>query len=562
MIDAVPLRIALGCMRLSTQDDRDEARGLATLRAALDAGVTTFDTARAYAWNDGELGHNERLLARAIAESGRSSIRIVTKGGMRRPGGLWEPDGRARAIREDCLGSLQALGGLPVDLYLLHAPDPKVSWAVSVRALARLLDEGKVRRIGVCNVTRRQLDEALTLAPIAAVQIALGPFAEGALRGGVVARCIELGIEVLAHSPLGGPAKAARLTRQKELCAIAERHSVTPQRVALAAIAGIHSAVVPVVGARRPETIKDVTAALALDDDERALLDERYGWRALLAPPAPVATSDREVVLLMGLQGSGKSSAASAWVSRGYARLCRDEQGGTLKSLHRALGERLAAGERAFVLDNTYTTRASRQGAIEVARRHGASVVGVWLETSLPDATRNVIGRMLRVHGRLLEPEEMERARDPSALPPHALARTERELEVPAADEGFSSLEVVAFRRSPRPGHERTAELIALEAAEQGARPGGELALVFGWRPGADPAWVAAREPIFGASVRVCSHPGGPPRCWCRPPLPGLLLEFAEKNGVDLARCTVVGTKPIHAAMARAVGATYRAVGP
>ena len=119
------------------------------------------------------------------------------------------PDGRAKAIRADCEASLAALDGLPIDLYLIHAPDPRTPWRTSVRALARLADEGLVRRVGLSNVNRRQLDEALELAPVAAVQVALSPFDDRALRGGVVERCDELGIALLAHSPFGGPRRAA-----------------------------------------------------------------------------------------------------------------------------------------------------------------------------------------------------------------------------------------------------------------------------------------------------------------------------------------------------------------
>jgi aryl-alcohol dehydrogenase-like predicted oxidoreductase len=548
-------RVALGCMRLSTDEDRDEERALATIRAALDAGITVFDTARAYARGDSELGHNERLLALALR--GRDGVRIVTKGGMRRPDGRWEPDGRARTIRADCDASLEALGGLPIDLYLLHAPDPRVALATSVRALAELLDAGLVRRIGLSNVTRRQLDEACGIAPIAAVQVALGPFADAALRGGVVARCIELGIEVLAHSPLGGPDRAARLSRQPELSAIAARHGVTPQRVALAAIADLHASILPVAGARRPATVVACAAPATLDDQDRDLLEARFGWRAILSPPPARSTSDAEVVLLMGIQGSGKSSAVESWVDRGYVRVNRDERGGTMRDLHRAIGERLDAGDRRIVADNTYTTRAVRQLAIETARRRGARTVGVWLDTPLGDAQHNVILRMLGAHGRLLEPNEMERARDPSAIGPGVLSRTLRDAEPPAPDEGFASLEVCSFVRRPRPGHDRAATFVTLAAAELGVRRGGELALVFGWKPDIGEDELAHMTDKFGMPVRCCPHSGGPPRCWCRPPLPGLLVEFAERHGVDLARSTLVGTKPADATLARVLGAEY-----
>ena len=130
---------------------------------------------------------------------------------MTRADGRWIPDGRAKAIRADCEASLAALDGLEIDLYLIHAPDPRTPWKTSVRALARLVDEGLVRRVGVANVNRRQLDEALELAPIAAVQVALSVFDDTRLRGGVVERCEEPGIALIAHSPLGGPRRSGRL---------------------------------------------------------------------------------------------------------------------------------------------------------------------------------------------------------------------------------------------------------------------------------------------------------------------------------------------------------------
>src|SRR5689334_10105946 len=117
--------------------------GEATVGAAAAAGITVFDTARAYPGN-------EALLARALRRCGAAEgARVVTKGGMTRPGDAWAPDGRAAAIAADCEASLAALDGLPIDLYLLHAPDPRVPWRTSVRALARLVDEGLVLRVGV-----------------------------------------------------------------------------------------------------------------------------------------------------------------------------------------------------------------------------------------------------------------------------------------------------------------------------------------------------------------------------------------------------------------------------
>jgi predicted kinase len=391
------------------------------------------------------------------------------------------------------------------------------------------------------------------------VQLSLGPFAETALRGGVVARCIEAGVEVLAHSPLGGPGRAAKLSRDPDLAQIALRHAVTAQRVVLAAVADLHPLVVPVAGARRPETVRAYAAAIHMDDEDRAVLKRRFGWHDILSPPPQECPpGGPEIVLVMGVQGAGKSTIAAEWVNRGYQRLNRDERSGTMEDLHGALDELLEAGTGRIVADNTYTTRAARQAAIEVARRHRARVVGLWLDTPLAEAQINVILRMLETHGRLLEPEQMVRARDPSSLGPGAVFRNTRTLEPPVLEEGFSSLQVTPFARRPRSGHNRAAEFLALELAERGVRPRGEPALIFGWRPGISVDEIARLQDAFGAPVRCCPHPGGPPRCWCRPPLPGLLIEFALRHQVDLGRSVVLGTKPVHAAVARVLGAEYR----
>jgi aryl-alcohol dehydrogenase-like predicted oxidoreductase len=235
----------------------DERLALNTVAVAAGAGVTVFDTAHAYGPDRAGPGHNERLVARALRAAGRHrSARIITKGGMTRPDGAWVPDGRAKALAADCEASLEALDGLPIDMYLIHAPDPRTPWRTSVRALARLAEEGLVRRVGLSNVSRTQLDEALELAPVAAVQVALSPFDDRALRGGVVARCAELGLALIAHSPLGGTRRAAGLARRDEVERAAARHGATAAEVALAWLLGLSPVVVAIPGARRPQTAR------------------------------------------------------------------------------------------------------------------------------------------------------------------------------------------------------------------------------------------------------------------------------------------------------------------
>src|SRR4030095_4943441 len=228
--------LAIGCMRLSTEADRDDARALATLHAALDAGATLLDTADAYCLDDRETGHNERLIARALASwpGDRSRLRVATKAGLVRPGGRWESDGRARHLAAACEASRRALGVDRIDLYQLHAPDPRVPLATSVRALAALPRDGLVEQIGLGNVTRGQLEETLRLAPVAAVQVELSPWQDVALRGGLVELCRDRGILLLAYRPLGGAARAARLAQDPLLVALGERHGATPGEGGLA----------------------------------------------------------------------------------------------------------------------------------------------------------------------------------------------------------------------------------------------------------------------------------------------------------------------------------------
>jgi aryl-alcohol dehydrogenase-like predicted oxidoreductase/predicted kinase len=554
-------RIGLGCMRLSTEPDRDEARAVATIRAALDAGATVFDAARAYSRDDGDRGHNERLLAGALAPHPRGgAARVVTKGGMARPGGAWRTDGRARAIAADAEASLRALGGRPIDLYLLHAPDPAVPFATSVRALARLAEQGLVRRIGVSNVSRRQLLEALDLAPLTAIEVALGAGDDAALRGGVVGLALERGLWVLAHAPFGGPAGVARLDRDPAIAAVARRCGATPAEVVLAWLSALHPRVVALPGARRPETARSSAraAALVLDEEARAALAERLG--SLAPPRATASTAEGEVVLIAGISGAGKSTAAERFTARGYARLNRDERGGTLAGLARALDRTLAAGARRVVLDNTWLTRAKRHRVLAVAARHGLPARIVWIDVPLVEAQRNVVERMLDAHGTLLPPDRLGRGDDPTRLAPRALLAQARQAEPPEPDEGFAGIERTPFAR--RPGPAGTAgRAVALEALLAGGPalldagdPGPRL--VFAWLPDGDAPLTAALRDV-AADAAACTHPGGPPICWCRPPLPGLLLAWARRRGVDPARLTVVGTTDAHRKLADAAGARW-----
>ena len=456
----------------------------ATIAAAAESGITLYDTARAY-------GGNERLLARALRACGaQADARIVTKGGMARPSGAWVPDGRAKAIRANCEESLEALDGLPIDLYLLHAPDPRTQTRTSVRALARLEDEGLVRRVGLANVNRGQLDEALGLAPVAAVQVSLSVLDDRALRGGVVERCAEAGIAVIAHSPLGGPRRARSLDRHPGLAAVAENHGVTAAEAALAWVLGLGPHVVAIPGARQPETARSAAraAAIVLGEAERERVTPSRGTRGTSSTPG-----DAEVVLVMGIPGAGKSRVAEAYAARDHLRLNRDERGGTLRALADELETALASGARRVVLDNTYSTRASRTHVIEAAR-HGTPVRCVWLDTPLAQAQVNMVDRLLDRFGSLPTPEELKAAarNEPGLMAPTSQMRVLRELERPEPDEGFASIEHLPFSREPRAG--RAGVFVAASALRAAGRRDAIEAIVptaphfvFDWLPDGSP---------------------------------------------------------------------------
>ncbi len=262
--------IGRGTMPMSLEGRPDTARAIRTIHAALDAGVRLLDTADAYALDESDVGHGERLLAQALRGRCEGAI-VATKGGHVRRGTEWELDGSPAHLRAACEASLRNLGGDAIELYQLHRPDPRVPFAESVGALRNLREEGKVVHVGLSNVTVAQLEEAEGIVPIAAIQNELSLAYAAPLDNGEVAACAARDIPLLAWSPLGGIAAAAEAPRRVEAVrGTAARHGVSPQRVVLAWLLACSPAVMPIPGSSRPETILDSIAAaeLELEPDE------------------------------------------------------------------------------------------------------------------------------------------------------------------------------------------------------------------------------------------------------------------------------------------------------
>jgi aryl-alcohol dehydrogenase-like predicted oxidoreductase len=259
--------IGLGGMPMSIEGRPDEQRSVATIHAALDAGVTLIDTADAYHLTAHDLGHNETLIARALATypGDTSEVLVATKGGHLRPGdGSWTLDGRPDYLKRACEASLKRLGVDAIGLYQFHRPDPKVPYAESIGAIRDLLDEGKIRLAGVSNASPDQiwLADQILDGRLASVQNQFSP----AFRSSKAELdlCAELGIAFLPWSPLGGISRAGELgSRFRAFADVARERSVTPQRVCLAWLLAKAPVVIPIPGSTRPATIRD--SAMAVD---------------------------------------------------------------------------------------------------------------------------------------------------------------------------------------------------------------------------------------------------------------------------------------------------------
>lgn len=268
--------IGLGAMPMSIQGRPAEAQSLATIEAALDAGVDFIDTADVYCKDDRDLGHNERLITKALKLRGNpTNVKVATKGGCRRPHGKWTVDGSPAHLREACEASLVALETERIFLYQLHAVDPAVPIEESVGALAKLQEEGKIQHIGLSNVDARELERARKVATIQSVQNRANTFTQRDFTAGLVTACQAAKITYLAYSPVGGGRGHEALAKNAVLAAIARRHGVSPYQVALAWLLAKGPAVLPIPGASKPGSIQDSAkaAALVLDGDELRRID-------------------------------------------------------------------------------------------------------------------------------------------------------------------------------------------------------------------------------------------------------------------------------------------------
>jgi aryl-alcohol dehydrogenase-like predicted oxidoreductase len=263
-------RLGFGAMRITGRGvwgpppDRDEA--IAVLRRAVELGVNLIDTADSYGPEV-----SEELIAEALHPYPKGLV-IATKGGLRRTGpGEWPRDGRPEHLLEACEGSLRRLRVDRIDLYQLHSPDANVPYEESVGALKQLRDEGKIRHVGVSNVSVEQLRVAREIAPVVSVQNRFN-LADRSSED-VLGECERQGLGFIPWFPLS----AGSLAEPGGVVAeIANRHDATPAQVAIAWLLQRSPVMLPIPGTGSIAHLEEniATAQLDLSDDQMRGLNE------------------------------------------------------------------------------------------------------------------------------------------------------------------------------------------------------------------------------------------------------------------------------------------------
>jgi aryl-alcohol dehydrogenase-like predicted oxidoreductase len=244
--------IGLGGMPLSLAGRPSEEDAIRVIHSALDAGISFIDTANVYCEDHTDIGHNERLIAKAVRAWGkRSDVVVATKGGLERPGGRWTVNGDPTHLKEACEKSLRALSTPCIDLYQLHAPDPKVPFLDSVGALADLQQEGKIRYIGLSNVSLSHLKTAAPLIKIITVQNRCNPFDTNCFTDGVFDFCDQNDISFLPYSPMGGSRGKARVGTNLHLVDMGRQVGASPYEIVLAWLRQRSPIIVPIPGASK-----------------------------------------------------------------------------------------------------------------------------------------------------------------------------------------------------------------------------------------------------------------------------------------------------------------------
>ncbi|MDQ2940488.1 MAG: aldo/keto reductase [Actinomycetota bacterium] len=260
-------RLGFGAMRITGDgiwgppEDRDGA--IATLRRAVELGVNLIDTADSYGPYV-----SEELIAEALHPY-PDDLMIATKGGLTRTGpSEWPRDGRPEHLREACEGSLKRLRVDRIDLYQLHAPDPNVPYEESVGALKELQDEGKIRLVGVSNVSVEQLEAAREIVSVVTVQNRFN-LADRSSED-LLERCQELALGFIPWFPLASGSLAGQ---GGPLSEIAARHDASAAQIALAWLLARSEVMLPIPGTSSVQHLEENVAAAGIELGEQEIAE-------------------------------------------------------------------------------------------------------------------------------------------------------------------------------------------------------------------------------------------------------------------------------------------------
>lgn len=276
--------IGYGSMTLGLDAERrpTELAAIELLQHAVDeCGVDLIDTADAYCADESEMGYVERLIGRALTGDRRHRVVVATKGGFERQGNRWIPNGRPAYLRAACERSLVALATDAIDLYQLHRPDPGTPFEDSIGALIELKAEGKIRHIGVSNVTLEQLSAAIALTDISTVQEAFAPMSYSTEKAELLRFCEQNEIAWIAYGPMGGH-------RNSEYTAdlvpwmrgIVPDENLTPNAVMLAWSLRMSPMVIPIPGTTNLDHLRENmrAASIVFDANQVELLSAPRTW--------------------------------------------------------------------------------------------------------------------------------------------------------------------------------------------------------------------------------------------------------------------------------------------
>lgn len=249
----------------------DDAVGVLTHAATL--GVTLWDTADAYCKDEADMGYGDYLCQKAFAAlpAGlRDRVIIATKGGTTRPDNRWERDASPEYLQRAIDASLRSLQTDCIDLWQLHAPDGKTPFADSIGAIAEAKKQGKIRMVGLSNVSLAQIEEASAIVPLATVQNSFSFHSRGPEQDGVLDKCRELKLSLLPYMPFGGMDDAKKLGQTGALAATAQELDASPQHIVLAWLLRKYDRMIPIPGMSRIESVENnvEAASITLTDEQ------------------------------------------------------------------------------------------------------------------------------------------------------------------------------------------------------------------------------------------------------------------------------------------------------